>query len=967
MSDVIAVGITLDTSAAYEALEKLKQEVAGVDLKTTISPVGGSKKGKGASIPTPGAGATSAPDLSAVWNSFETGMIAISVSWTKLCVAMGIQVDELARKVAAIKFPEPAKTQKSLEIEKLKVTSIATDQFTAKSAILTHIKSVDFSASKAMIGSVTFGRTSFSTASYTRGTFLDADFRVARYSTSHFARATFSGAVLRTAPVKLPTTMSGVRFSGTIFSGSTRFATSTFNSVKLTTLTVSRANYANAIFRSARFPGGTGGGGGSRGGGGGGGGGSRGGGGGGRGFTEMMRSIALMGVGMRGANAFTMVYLAEGATRFISSLERLIPMTGVFARVLGPVAAFVWPVAGATAFLAITAAIPLMVSKISSGLYSLAKPFAELQDMQSSFKMTFSDIGDAAEGSAREFHKHFKVAMGEVYKSYVQMSMALQEKGLGESQALQYTETMHGRAADLGAAFVGETNDMLSAIQSAMNKQFRPLRTQAGVLLSQRDVNREVNRMQNTGYRDIDTQQLEQYVILKSILDQTAKTAGQFDRDMAAGSLKLQQQAVDAAWITAMEDLGEAIAPVVLMFQQFSIETAESWSKWFKENQQLFVDMAPVLQSVIKSLMEFSQWVTKIIGSPIAAQGAAKNAVAADIQLRAQQGQSTSRGAKLQARAAWQGAFLDELMATYFGTRISGKIHGSQAAMPVTQQDIDANKVYLQQQEDEKNKAVQPVVTEPLPTPVRQPVDAETAEKNIYDLRELHSKFIDDITRSTVVGFQSAAFALKDAQRLSDEIKGKIGSAKWTRITEETLQQLESEYKSLAKVEQNRLKQARDLGGEARQLNLEYAKLKPSQGGRLDRQGQMQFASRGIEQFLEKAVATGDTAYIKDAESYNSFLQDIQKVTDKLGTQSSVQAYQGMDAMRLASRVWTTDSVADTQLDYTKKILDASSEIWRTNKANNDVLKDQIAPALRNIEQQLPALATQAATVNVGG
>ena len=312
-------------------------------------------------------------------------------------------------------------------------------------------------------------------------------------------------------------------------------------------------------------------------------------------YIELFRSVALMGVGLRNFPSLSTAFSAEGVVRFRSALERIIPAGTAAHTVLQRISTIAWPIMGIGGVVAGLVTIVSKAKQLNDTIYQLSEPYANLQDAQRSFEISFDTLGGKAREAAEEFSSSFATHIGDVMQNMNKLAMVFEEKGFSEKMTLKLTSQVQEVAADAAAFFQTEQDVMQQAMFSAMNRQFRPLRLQTGILMTGRMVDRRVQEMQRGGAVG-SKEQLGAYATLELIFEQLGKTAGAFNKQLEAGSVRVKQLEVDKAWKDTMAEFGKAMLPITKVFQNFSLATANMFNTWLERNADLFVKVANSLE-----------------------------------------------------------------------------------------------------------------------------------------------------------------------------------------------------------------------------------------------------------------------------------------------------------------------------------------------------------------------------------
>jgi len=684
-------------------------------------------------------------------------------------------------------------------------------------------------------------------------------------------------------------------------------------------------------------------------------------------FSETFRGLALIGVGMRGSNPLTMAYSVEGIIRFTQGLGKATGAAGGLLKALAPISKFIWPVAGLGVMTAGFMSLSILAPKIATSIYSITKPYAELEDLQLSFVSTFETIGPAAEKAARAFSDHFKVHIAEVYKSYTQLSMALQEKGFSEQMSLDIVGPLEERMADMGAFFVGTTEDMQKAVNSALNRQYRPLRTQAGILLNQRMVSREADRLRDQGALG-SREQIEAWATIKLIMEQSAKTAGQFDRDMAAGSLKLKQQAVDTAWKDTTETFGQVLAPITKTLQDFSIVSAKEWQKWLQENATMLESLAPALRDLLTASMKFSQWVLEKTGAVVGTVVGTPYEISKAVKERQElTGESNWESIKAMMSATYDGlpeiykkALVPITSLAVWTNAIPQLTSGRGVDLgPITQEEKElsaARAKAVQEAEDLKKAEAELEAQRQRDREgkwegyTNEKVSEEEYQENIKAINELIVKSAEDYMKQVARGTAAWTVSSMETKELVYRHKEILEQAQYIKDTDSAIadaakDQLAAKelYVEASKKALKLDKQLQEIYKEIPNLTLDMARFKFEQGD-IAPEELKEKLRKGIDSALEAYTQDGEAMYLDIAKQYNSFLKEIQNSTEKFGNQVSVSRYSEVEAFRMSSRVWLSQGTTKIE-DHTGRIL----------KANYDMLKNQ-EKSLRNEEDELEEL-----------
>jgi hypothetical protein len=148
------------------------------------------------------------------------------------------------------------------------------------------------------------------------------------------------------------------------------------------------------------------------------------------------------------------------------------------------------------------------------------------------------------------------------YKNYAALvGTSLQNAGFSASQAVEESNKVMQRGADLSALYGGTTADAVDAINAAVSRsEFDPLE-KYGVSLNMTKVNALLAAKGQDKLTGSALETAKKQAILSQIYKDTGKAAGQYARE--ADSVAGKQQTAAAQWENAAATLGEVLLPVV--------------------------------------------------------------------------------------------------------------------------------------------------------------------------------------------------------------------------------------------------------------------------------------------------------------------------------------------------------------------------------------------------------------------
>lgn len=150
------------------------------------------------------------------------------------------------------------------------------------------------------------------------------------------------------------------------------------------------------------------------------------------------------------------------------------------------------------------------------------------------------------------------------------MGAQLQGMGFEADEAAERTMNLQQRAADMAATFGGTTKDAVEAITSLMRGERDPIE-KFGVSIKQADVNARILALGLDTSTAAAKKNAEATAAMDLLMEQTAKTSGQFASE--SGSLAGQQQITAARMENLSASIGQKLMPVMVAIQSFVLDS----------------------------------------------------------------------------------------------------------------------------------------------------------------------------------------------------------------------------------------------------------------------------------------------------------------------------------------------------------------------------------------------------------
>lgn len=240
------------------------------------------------------------------------------------------------------------------------------------------------------------------------------------------------------------------------------------------------------------------------------------------------------------------------------------------------------------------AAIPAAVvggALVGVGIAAV-KSASRLQQAQGAVESVFGASSKAVQNYASTSAERMGLAQSAYLEFASLTGSALMNAGFSAEKSADMTDKAMQRGADMAATFGGTTEQAMDAINAAIARgEFDPIE-KYGVSLNQTAINAELAARGQDKLTGQAAKMAKAQVTYDLIMQQTAKTAGQFAReaDTAAGSQAIMTAKVE----DARAALGTALLPVVARVMSTLAGMAEAVGK----NSTLFLTLAGVAGSL---------------------------------------------------------------------------------------------------------------------------------------------------------------------------------------------------------------------------------------------------------------------------------------------------------------------------------------------------------------------------------
>lgn len=192
---------------------------------------------------------------------------------------------------------------------------------------------------------------------------------------------------------------------------------------------------------------------------------------------------------------------------------------------------------------------------------SAVKSASQLQQAQGAVDAVFGKSAKVVERYASDSSTRLGVSASEYMNSAALMGTALQNAGFSSQEAAKTADAAWKRAADMAALFGGTGAEAMEAMNAAISRgEFEQLE-RYGVSLKADAVNAELAARGQAKLTGEAKKNAQAQIILDSIMEQSAKSAGQFGRE--ANTVAVQQQKMTAQIEDAKAAIGTGLLPIV--------------------------------------------------------------------------------------------------------------------------------------------------------------------------------------------------------------------------------------------------------------------------------------------------------------------------------------------------------------------------------------------------------------------
>lgn len=197
---------------------------------------------------------------------------------------------------------------------------------------------------------------------------------------------------------------------------------------------------------------------------------------------------------------------------------------------------------------------------ISAVVLQSVKDASQLQQATGAVESVFGEHAAAIEAFAEQAAESAGLSARQVKEMAAVIGASLQGLGFSQEEAAQKAIELEERAADLAATFGGTTKEAIQAIASLMRGERDPIE-RYGVSLKQVDINAEMAARGLEGLEGQEKKLAEAQVALDLLMQQTARTQGQFARE--SDTLAGAQARLTAKLENTRAKIGDALLPVV--------------------------------------------------------------------------------------------------------------------------------------------------------------------------------------------------------------------------------------------------------------------------------------------------------------------------------------------------------------------------------------------------------------------
>lgn len=233
--------------------------------------------------------------------------------------------------------------------------------------------------------------------------------------------------------------------------------------------------------------------------------------------------------------------------------------------------------------LAVTLAASLAVATaaaVTLGLKAL-KSASDLEQSVGAIQTVFGDAIGVIERFGSTSARSFGLSRREVNETAAVIGAQLQSMGLDIYESADATVNLQKRAADLAATFGGTTRDALDAVSALLRGERDPIE-RYGVSIKQVDVNARIAALGLDTSTAAAKKNAEMQAALSLLYEQSAKTQGQFSREL--GTVAVMQQQVGAIFENTMAVIGRVVLPIATAVLPHVMEALEGLAEWVEAN-----------------------------------------------------------------------------------------------------------------------------------------------------------------------------------------------------------------------------------------------------------------------------------------------------------------------------------------------------------------------------------------------
>lgn len=192
---------------------------------------------------------------------------------------------------------------------------------------------------------------------------------------------------------------------------------------------------------------------------------------------------------------------------------------------------------------------------------SAVKSASQLQQAQGAVDAVFGKSAKVVENYAKTSATRLGVSASEYMNSAALMGTALQNAGFSSIEAAKTSDAAWRRAADMAALYGGTGAEAMEAMNAAIARgEFEQLE-RYGVSLKADAINAELAARGQQNLTGEAKKNAQAQIVLDQIMQQSAKSAGQFARE--SDTVAVQQQKMAAQVENSMAAIGTGLLPIV--------------------------------------------------------------------------------------------------------------------------------------------------------------------------------------------------------------------------------------------------------------------------------------------------------------------------------------------------------------------------------------------------------------------